>query len=441
MTTSSTRWVWAAAGVGLLAVGLAGGYYTGRMGSSRPAMRDSAPATPERTVLYWYDPMVPDQHFDKPGKSPFMDMPLVPRYADEAGRAGGVLIDAHQQQSVGIRAAPVELGILVTSVRVPGTLSWDLRKESVVSARVEGVLSRVQIKAPYTSVQRGQPLAAILAPQWSSAVAEAQALHEAQSSVARELRDAAQQRLRVLDVPSGVGHDGSVALISSQAGVVTEVLAREGQVVLPGTPLFRINGLDTLWLEASIPQASASELRPGTLIEAYVSALPGQTFTGRVETLLPQVEAASRTRRARIVLNNPRGELVPGMFAEVHLTAQADVARPLVPSDALISTGQANRVIVQDANGRFHPVPVTVGRSSRGMTEILSGLRGGEQVVVSGQFLIDSEASLSGALQRLGTAPAPPLPASSEHAGHAAGPAPTVSSEPDVHSGHTGARP
>jgi Cu(I)/Ag(I) efflux system membrane fusion protein len=331
-----------------------------------------------------------------------MDMQLVPKYADEAA-GGGVRIDPGLRQGVGLRTEPVEVGRLASTMRVPGTLAWDLRRESVVSASTEGLVSRVRVKAPYTQVARGQPLATLLAPGWSSALAEAQALRQARSASARELQSAAQQRLRVLGVPSGLGRDGSVTLSAPHDGVVTEVLAREGQTAMPGTPLFRVNGTATLWLEAAIPQADAARLRPGTPVEAIVSAIPGQTFAGQVEALLPQVDIASRTQQARIVLRNPGGVLAPGMFAEVAVQPEDGAPVPLVPTEALIATGTDSRVIVQDANGGFRPVRVRTGRSGDGKTEILAGLKGGERVVVSGQFLVDSEASLSGLLGRLET--------------------------------------
>ncbi|RDZ28551.1 efflux RND transporter periplasmic adaptor subunit [Lysobacter silvisoli] len=402
MTSTRIRLILAATAVALLAVGLGTGYWWAQRRAGHGMSTTAAPmaSQAERKALYWYDPMVPDQHFDQPGKSPFMDMQLVPKYADEVA-GGGVRIDAGLQQNVGIRTAHVEVSHLTSTVRVPGTLTWDLRQESVVSARVEGLVSRVQVKAPYTQVTRGQPLASLLAPSWSSALAEAQALRQAQSASARELQTAAQQRLRVLGVPSGMARDGSVTLSAPSHGVVTEVLAREGQAVMPGTPLFRVNGTDTLWLEAAIPQASAMSLHPGTPVEATVTAVPGQTFPGEVEALLPQVDIASRTQRARIVLRNPDGVLAPGMFAEVTLQPQAGAAVALVPTEALIATGADSRVIVQNADGSFRPVRVRTGRSGGGRTEVLAGLQGGERVVVSGQFLIDSEASLSGALERL----------------------------------------
>jgi Cu(I)/Ag(I) efflux system membrane fusion protein len=388
-----------AAAMVLLASGIGLGAWWAKSRTAAPASMAAGKAG-ERSVLYWYDPMVPDQHFDKPGKSPFMDMPLVPKYAGEVA-AGGIRIDAGLQQSVGIRTAVVEVGSLTTQLRVPATVSWDLRREAVVSTPVNAIVSRVYVRAPFEPVHRGQPLAAVLAPEWSSAIAEAQTLGQAESSAARSLQGAARQRLRVLGVPGDRNRDGSVVLSSPQSGVVSEVLVREGQAVMPGTPLFRVNGTDTLWLEAAIPQAGSTGIGPGTKVSATVNAIPGETFEGIVETMLPQIDRATRTQRARIVLRNENGKLVPGMFAELTLHTAAGAAVPLAPTEALIATGTDSRVIVVDANGAFRPVRVQAGRSSGGRTEILAGLKGGERVVTSGQFLIDSEASLSGALQRL----------------------------------------
>lgn len=395
-------WAVVLAALALLFIGLAGGYWWAQRHADHAMPSPTAAATPStsRQVLYWYDPMKPDQHFDKPGKSPYMDMELVPKYADDVS-ANGVRIDPSTRQNVGIRTAAVESGRLVTVLHVPGTLGWDLRQESVVSARADGVVTRVWAKAPFTTVRRGQPLAAVLAPAWSGALAEARALRQAESPAGRELQAAAQQRLRVLGADGGQGRDGSVVLSALGDGVVTEVLAREGQAVTAGMPMFRINGTATMWLEAAIPQAGTTQLRIGTPVEVRVDALPGRSFNGSVETLLPAIDATSRTQRARIVLRNPDGALAAGMFAEVSLQPEATASVPLVPSEALIATGTESRVIVVDADGAFQPVRVRPGRSSGGRTEILEGLRGGERAVVSGQFLIDSEASLSGALQRL----------------------------------------
>lgn len=395
--------------LGLVTIGVASGFWWAQRSPGIPAEMPgpAAPPAQERKALYWYDPMVPDQHFEKPGKSPFMDMQLVPKYADDTATTG-VRIDPGVQQNVGIRTAVVESGRLATRIHVPATLTWDLRQESVVSARVDGIVSRLHVKAPFESVRRGQPLVTVLAPAWGSAMAEAEALGQANSASARSLQPAANQRLRMLGL-SGArpGRDGSVELLSPSEGVVSEVLVREGQTVTAGMPLFRINGTSTLWLEAAIPQAGVGGLGPGSKVEATISAVPGRIFEGEVEALLPQIDPASRTQRARIVLRNENGLLVSGMFAELTLHSEPGDDVPLVPTEALVVTGSDSRVIVAHAEGSFEPVRVQTGRSSGGRTEIVSGLKGGERVVTSGQFLIDSEASLSGALQRLdATAPA-----------------------------------
>lgn len=408
MSQAKRNAVGAVVALALVVAGVAGGIWWAGRGAA-PAT-SAAGASPTRgEVLYWYDPMVPGQRFDKPGKSPFMDMDLVPRYADKAGSAG-VSIDPGIQQNLGIRTATVEVGRLSGQVTVPATLEWDQRRQSVVSVPVAAIVSRLHVRAPYEDVVRGQPLASVLAPEWSSALGELRALERSDSAAARSLRSAARQRLQVLGLTSGssVGADGAVVLRAPADGIVTELLVREGETVMPGTPLFRINGTGTLWLEAAIPQAGTAGIGPGTAVEATVSAVPGRTFEGEVEALLPQVEAGSRTQRARIVLRNEDGLLAPGMFAELRLQPDSGQALPLVPSEALIQDGDSSRVLVVGDDGRFAPVAVRTGRSIGGRTEILAGLQGGEKVVASGQFLIDSEASLSGALERL--QPVVPVP-------------------------------
>ena len=378
------------------------GYWWGHSRSARADAMSPTNATTsgERKPLYWYDPMVPDQHFDKPGKSPFMDMQLVPKFADAAS-AGGVAIAPGVQQNLGLRTALVKRGQLAADIRVPGTLDWDLRQERVVSARVDAIVDRQFVKTPYEAVRAGQPLASLIAPAWGTALAEAQALSQADSASARALQSAANQRLHALGMPAGAARGGRIVMSSPVDGVVSEIGVREGQSTPTGTLLFRINGNRSLWLEAAVPQAIVAGIEAGTPVEANVDARPGETFHGRVESVLPQIDASSRTQRVRIVLDNPDGALAPGMTAQVSLRSVAQSEQPLVPSEAVVGMGAQARVIVQDDKGAFHPVAVRTGRSADGMTEIVSGLQGGEKIVVSGQFLIDSEASLSGALERL----------------------------------------
>jgi Cu(I)/Ag(I) efflux system membrane fusion protein len=410
---------------GLLAVGLLLiGYFAGRHHAPAATSQTSssaaslAPETGTRKILYWYDTMMPQQHFDKPGLSP-MGMEMVPKYADDGGPKDGIQIDPTTVQNLGVRTALVERRVLASAIRVPGTITWDLRQAITISARTDAVVGKLDIRAPYTVVEAGQPLARLLSPQWSSALAEYDALQHVQSADARSLRAASRERLQVLgltprDIQSSRhGAGAAITLHAPRAGVVTTLDVREGQRVTAGQTLMTVNGLSTVWVEAALPQAAAGTVRSGTPVVVTVDALPGRSFHGAVETLLPDVDAMTRTQRARIVLDNPDGALSPGMFATVQLNPTPDAAVPVVPDDALIATGSQTRVIVAEADGHFRPLAVRTGRSAGGYTEILDGMHGGEKVVISGQFLIDSEASLSGALERLNDTTAKPVPAAS----------------------------
>lgn len=356
----------------------------------------------DRKVLYWYDPMVPDQHFDRPGKSPFMDMQLQPKYADEVA-ATGIAVSPVTQGSLGIRTVAVEKDRLHGEITVSGVIAWDLRLERVVSARTDVIVDQLYIKAPFTTVRHGQPLARVIAPAWGSALAEAQAIAQADTAGQRELATAAATRLRALGIPDGTRLDagGRIVLTAPVPGVVSEIAVREGEAAPADAILFRINGTRTVWLQAALPQADAAGITAGTPAIAEVEGVP-RRIEGRVEALLPQIDPSSRTQAARVVLDNEDGLLAAGQLARVGLQARARDAHWLVPTDAVIGSGERAHVIVRHGDAHFAPVTVHTGRSRGGRTEILHGLEGGEQVVASGQFLLDSEASLSGALERLG---------------------------------------
>jgi Cu(I)/Ag(I) efflux system membrane fusion protein len=418
---------WVMLTVALLAVVLLLiGYFAGRRQAPAATVRtsssaaSSAPETGARKILYWYDTMVPQQHFDKPGLSP-MGMVMVPKYAD-AGTPGDVVrIDPAIVQNLGVRTALVERRVLASALRVPATITWDLRQASTISARTDAVVGKLDVRVPYTVVAAGQPLARLLSPQWSSALAEYDALQHVQSADAKSLRAASRERLQVLGLtPADIqsarhGTGAAITLHAPQAGVVTTLDVREGQRVTAGQTLMTVNGLSTVWVEAALPQAAAGAVRNGTPVMVTVDALPGRSFRGTVETLLADVDAVTRTQRARIVLDNPDGALSPGMFATVQLSPAQGDAVPVVPDDALIATRTHTRVLLAEGDGHFRAVSVRIGRAVGGYTEVLDGLAGGENVVVSGQFLIDSEANLSGALERLNGASAKPAPGTSAH--------------------------
>jgi Cu(I)/Ag(I) efflux system membrane fusion protein len=198
-------------------------------------------------------------------------------------------------------------------------------------------------------------------------------------------------------------------LVAPIDGVVGELSVREGMTVALGAPLFRINGLGTVWVNAEVPESMAASVRPGNAVDARAAAFPGKTFKGKVSAILPEVNTATRTLKVRIEVANPGSQLVPGMFANVDFAAAARRDVVMVPSEAVIQTGKRTVVVVadqgEDGKQRLNPVDVEVGSESGGMTEIRKGIAAGQSVVTSGQFLIDSEASLKATTTRLSEPP------------------------------------
>ena len=370
---------------------------------------------PKRKILYWHDPMKPEVRFDKPGKSPYMDMPLVPVYADEAPESADVRIDPRVAQNLGIRVAKAERAVLQPRLSAAGSVAFDERLTAVVQARVDGYATRLRVKAPLETVKRGQPLVDIVAPEWLASETEYLALLDASTDRARSVRDAARQRLIVLGVPEAeirqIERDrrapAATTVYAPAGGVVTELSVREGAAFAAGAPLFRINGLDTVWIDARLPEVQAGILAPGTAAEVRASAWPGASFSGRVLALLPELDPATRTIPVRVEVGNAERRLAPGMFVTLEFRAPSPEPQLAVPTEAVIMTGTRNVVIVA-ANGGFDVREVVTGAEADGKTAVISGLSEGEAVVLSGQFLIDSEASLKSAATRLETAkPAP----------------------------------
>ena len=410
----------AALGAGITVAVVAIAYAAYQFGVSRGmSMAPASPPAPEtagsatqigeRKVLYWHDPMVPGHRFDKPGKSPFMDMQLVPVYADEA-QAAGVAVSPSMAQNLGIRTALVRKAPLASTVEVAGIVAQNERSTVVVQSRTTGYVEKLFVRATLDAVTKGQPLVTIYAPDWAGALAEYLALRKA--NIDATLVAGARKRLALLSIPDEVvaraERDGvaqsTFTLVAPISGIVAELGAREGMMVQPGMALFRIVDLSTVWVEASVPEAQASEVRIGATARATADAYPERTFSGTVSAILPQVDAATRTVRARLEVANPGTALKPGMFVTVTIGAAQPKQALVVPQEAVIATGRRNVVILSVEDNRFSPVDVTLGRPVGPDIEVKSGLVEGQRVVTSGQFLIDSEASLKSALPRLESA-------------------------------------
>jgi len=381
----------------------AAGYGLYWLGMNRGMEMAGAPPAPAgKKVLYWHDPMVPGQRFDKPGKSPFMDMPLVPVYEDGGGASGGVSIDPRMQQSLGVRTAEVTKSVVTPVVEAVGTVGYNERDVAVVQARSNGFVEKLFVRAPLEPVRKGQPLAELYVPDWVAAQEEYLSARRLAGTRMEGLIDGARQRMRLAGMSEEqireIETTGKVqARVVAHApidGVVAELGAREGMTVMSGAPLFRINGLRTVWVNAEVRESEAAQVKVGNAVEARASALPGKVFRGKVSAILPEVNPATRTLKARVELANPEGELKPGMFASVNFTPAARQEVLVVPSEAVIQTGSRSVVVVARPDGRFASVEVQTGAEANGNTEIRKGLAAGDKVVVSGQFLIDSEASL-----------------------------------------------
>ena len=368
-----------------------------------------------KKILYYHDPMVPGNKFDKPAKSPFMDMMLVPVYADSDGDTGKVTVSSRIQQNLGVRTAVVKEGTLSPQVSAVGSIAFNERDQVIVQARAIGYVERLWVRATLDRVTKGQPLAELYVPEWIAVQEEFLSVRRMQGTDLAELVDGARQRMRQAGMSEAqiqlVETSGKtqtrITVVAPISGVVVELMAREGMTVMPGATLFRINGLSTVWAHAEVPESQAALVRPGAKVQAKSPAMPGTIFDGKVQALLPEVNAATRTLKARLELANPGERLVPGMFVQMQfMDTRADKVI-LVPTEAVIQTGQRAVVMLAEENGRFRPVDVEAGVESAGQTEIKRGLQVGQRVVVSSQFLIDSEASLKGVEARLNDAPKP----------------------------------
>ena len=427
-----TRHVFLALGALLIAAAGAGGgfWYASMRAEMREYDRQAAAPTPAgKKILYWHDPMYPQQKFDKPGKSPFMDMQLVPVYADEDSGAGaGVKISPAATQNLGIRVAAAVTATLSRSVEATGTVAFDEGAIETVQARVSGWIEKLHVRNPNDAVAAGAPLASIFAPDWLAAQEEFLALKRSGNA---ELAAAARARLSFLGIPEAqIGAleredraDPRVTLVAPRGGVLLPLgqdvagngpflapFAKAGMQVMPGMTLFRIASLASVWVIADVPEAQSAVLRVGAPVEVRTQALPERTFRGSIAVVLPEVNAATRTVRARIRVDNPGGTLRPGMFAAVALRGAGKRDAIVVPSEAIIATGTRKLVMVAGEKGRFSQREIVTGTDARhdgvDVTEIVKGLAAGERVVVSGQFLIDSEASLKGVIAPPASGPA-----------------------------------
>lgn len=364
-----------------------------------------------KIVKYWYDPMVPQQKFDKPGKSPFMDMELVPKYANETSESGEgvVTISSQTVQNLGIRLVEVETKSFGDSFSTIGRVEPNDRLFFDVQTRIPGFVERLFVRAIGDPVRKGQKIAEIYAPELLAAQEEYLTIIElGDVDSDNALKNASRNRLKLLGmseaeiqaITKAKQSNTRFGVYAPSSGIVTELGVREGGQLMAGSSLIQIADLSKVWVIAEVPERDAARLKIGTSAEITLQSLPSVIFNGKVSYLYPILDNASRTLQVRIELSNVDNQLRPGMYTNVEFSEQKHEGLS-VPSESIIATGKRKVVIVKNETG-YRPAEIVTGQVNENYTEVLSGLEAGEQVVASGQFLIDSEASLSGVLARLG---------------------------------------
>lgn len=394
----NSRKLWVPLTLGALLLGIALG------ATWRPhAKENTAPSTAELNpnepkVLYWYDPMVPDQHFDKPGKSPFMDMDLVAKYADPTEGKPGVAVAPAMIQNLGMRKAKVERLPLQRQFRISGQLQVNERHQAVIQLRAAGYVEKAWPLAVGDKLVAGQAIAEIQFPAWLDAQNDLLSQPvKPNASLLATLR----ARLELLGMPQSLiaqvekSRQPQTHLIirSPIDGVLDKLEVKNGMALASGATLAQISNLDSLWLVADIPEAQAVGLTPGDGATFYPVNPDDPVLTGALEYLLPEIDKTTRTLKARVLFENTKGQLKPGTSGSVLLRTVGDKSGLFVPSESIIYSGQQYWVMLAQEDGSFRPVAVTTGIEIGDKTQIQQGLDEGDEVVASGQFLLDSEAS------------------------------------------------
>lgn len=390
-----------------------------------PSMEHST-QTEEPEVLFWYDPMKPDVKFDKPGKSPFMDMDLVPKYRDKAdinGEIEGVRINPVLLQNLGLKTAQSVKGHLQYTQRLPANINFNDYQFAILQARAEGFVEHVYPLTLGDKVQQGTPLIDITIPEWVEAQSE-YLLLSATGGAALQVKGIL-ERLRLAGMPEeDIQRLRKQRVIQTHftlkapiAGVITAFNLRNGMNIAKDNVVAQIQGIDPVWVTAAVPESITALLKESTQFSLAVPAYPDQDFPIQQWNLLPGADPVTRTLQLRLLVDNKQERLKPGMNAYLELNLQGP-EQLLIPSEAVIDTGQQQRVITVNSQGHFVPKAVKIIHESQSQTAV-EGLSEGESVVVNGLFLIDSEANINGALERLHAGnDITEISAATEHSGH-----------------------
>ena len=382
---------------------------------------------PKKKLLYYRNPMgLPDT--SPTPKKDQMGMDYIPVYEGEEDGGGdsGLKISAEKIQKMGVKVEPAKLQVLDKSVRASGRIEVDESRLTTVTAKFEGYIERLYVNTTNQPVGRGQPLFEVYSPELVSAQREyaiaAQGIGklneaggEAQSAM-RQLADSSLQRLKNWDISDeqikALAQSGNakrtLTFRAPVAGIVTEKKAVQGMRFMPGEVLYQIADTSSVWFQADVFEQDIAAVNVGQKAKIKINAYPGEVFEGRIAYVYPTLKAETRTVPVRIELANPKGKLKPAMFAEVEIPVAGAASVVTVPNSAVIDSGSKQVVIVQLAEGRFEPRVVKLGARGSEFVQVLDGVKEGEMVVSSANFLIDAESNLKAALGGMQKAEAAP---------------------------------
>lgn len=368
----------------------------------------SAEDSDGKDVLYWVAPMDPNYRRDEPGKSP-MGMELIPVYAGAEDEGSDVSISPVVVQNLGVRTEIVSKGTLARLIDTVGYIDFDESKVSHIHLRVSGWIEKLSVKSAGEQVKKGQRLFNLYAPDLVNVQEE---FLRALNSGNKSLIEASGDRLKALGISRGEVKQlkksrkvrQTVAIYAPQDGVVSELPVREGMYVKPSMNVMTLADLSSVWLIAEVFERQANWVKMGDAAEVSLPYLPGKVWKGKIEYIYPSLDKKTRTLMARLRFENPGESLKPNMYARVKLFASPRKNVLSIPLEALIRTGAEDRVIVEVDKGKFDAREVRVGIESGDRIEIVDGLKINEKVVVSGQFLLDSEASLKASFTRMADA-------------------------------------
>ncbi len=388
-------------GVGL---GLLIAFGLGLTGLSVDSKQQSAS---KKEPLYWVAPMDPNYRRDKPGKSP-MGMDLIPVYeeGDAAADESAITINPAVINNLGVRIAKVMHGPIMRQISTVGNVDYDETKITHIHLRIEGWIEQLTINTEGERVKQGQLLFKLYSPDLVNAQEEyVQALRSGN----QRLINASKERLSALGLArsqiDALRKNRKVKQVidfyAPQSGIVAKLNVREGMHIKPSTVIMEIVDLSTVWLNAEVFESQANWVEVGQQATAQLPHMPGKIWQGRIQYIYPHLDLKTRTLKVRLQFDNPNESLKPNMYAQVFIDADGDKQALRIPREALIRTAERSRVILALGDGQFRAHEVKTGLENNDWVEIISGLKEGDNIVTSAQFLIDSEASLKASLSRM----------------------------------------